>query len=87
MWNKEMPATTPHVTCLADLVRIAAQRDPSSVAIEHDHGQVTYSQLWERAVRLANALLSRGLEPGDRVALFAQNGPDRRAGQLPAHPA
>src|ERR1700748_3290684 len=65
-----------HVTCLADLVRIAAQRDPSAVAIEHDRGRLTYAQFWERAVRVANAMLARGLKPGDRVALFSQNCPE-----------
>src|SRR5436190_9895162 len=66
----------PHVTCLADLVRIAAQRDPAAIAIEHDRGRLTYAQFWERAVRLANAMLARGLKVGDRVALFAQNCPE-----------
>ena len=50
-------APSPHVTCLADLVRVAAQRDPSAIAIEHDRGRLTYAQFWERAVRLANAML------------------------------
>jgi long-subunit acyl-CoA synthetase (AMP-forming) len=59
-----------------DLVRIAAQRDPSAIAIEHDHGQLTYAQVWSRSVRLANAMLARGLRAGDRVALFAQNCPE-----------
>jgi acyl-CoA synthetase (AMP-forming)/AMP-acid ligase II len=65
-----------HVTCLADLVRIAAQRDPSATAIEHDRGQLAYAQVWERSVRIANALLARGLRTGDRVVLFAQNCPE-----------
>jgi acyl-CoA synthetase (AMP-forming)/AMP-acid ligase II len=64
-----------NVTCLADLVRNAAQRDPAAVAIEHDTGRLTYAQFWERSRRLANALLGRGVKPGDRVALFAQNSP------------
>jgi acyl-CoA synthetase (AMP-forming)/AMP-acid ligase II len=71
-----MPTPTPHVTCLADLVRIAAQRDPSAIAIEHDHGQLTYGQVWQRSVRLANAMLARGLKAGDRVAMFSQNCPE-----------
>ena len=70
------PKMLPHVTCFADLVRIAAQRDPAAVAIEHDHGRITYAQFWERAVRMANAMLARGLKPGERVALFAQNCPE-----------
>ena len=65
-----------HVTCLADLVRIAAQRDPSAVAIEHDGGSLTYAQFWDRSVRIANAMLARGLKTGDRVTLFAQNCPE-----------
>ena len=69
-------APTPHVTCLADLVRIATQRDPAAVAIEHDHGRLTYAQFWEGAQRIANALLSRGLRSGDRVALFSHNCPE-----------
>ena len=33
----------------------------------------TYSQLWDRSVRLANALRTAGVEPGERVALLADN--------------
>ena len=66
----------PHVTCLADLVRIAARRDPAAVAIEHDRGQLTYAQVWERSLRIANAMLARGLKAGDRVALFSHNCPE-----------
>ena len=71
-----MPAPQPHVTCLADLVRIAAQRDPAAVAIEHDRGRTTYAAVWDRAVRLANAVLARGVRAGERVAVFAQNCPE-----------
>jgi fatty-acyl-CoA synthase len=66
----------PHVTCLADLVRIACRRDSAAIAIEHDHGRLTYAQFWEGSVRLANAMLAQGLKTGDRVALFAQNCPE-----------
>jgi len=65
-----------NVTCLADLVRIAAQRDPAALAIEHDGGRISYAQFWDRSVRLANAMLARGLKAGDRVALFAHNCPE-----------
>lgn len=71
-----MSAPIPHVTSLADLVHIAAKRDPSAIAIVHDHGEISYAQFWERSVRIANALLARGLRKGDRVALFAQNCPE-----------
>src|ERR1700752_2822602 len=71
-----MSASIPHITCLADLVNIAAKRAPSAIAIEHDHGSLTYAQFWDRSVRIANALLARGLKKGDRVALFAHNCPE-----------
>ena len=66
-------AMSPHVTSLTDMVRIVTARSPSAVAIEHDHGTLTYGQFWDRSVRLANVMLARGLKAGDRVALFAQN--------------
>jgi fatty-acyl-CoA synthase len=65
-----------NVTCLADLVRNAANRDPDAVAIEYEGCQLSYGQFWHRSVRLANAMLMRGLKAGDRVALFAQNCPE-----------
>ena len=71
-----MPSVSSHVTCLADLVRISAARDPAAIAIEHDHGQTTYAQFWERSVRVANAILGCGLKAGERVAIFAQNCPE-----------
>jgi len=71
-----MYPTLPHVTCLADLVRIAARRNPTAVAIEHAHGRIAYATFWERCVRLANAIRARGLRPGDRVAVFALNCPE-----------
>lgn len=71
-----MVSPAPQVTCLADLVRIAAARDPSAIAIEHDRGRLSYAELIDGSLRLANALLARGLRSGDRVALFAHNGPE-----------
>ena len=71
-----MFATAAHVTCLADLVRIAAARDPSATAIEFDSGRLNYAEFMDGAQRLANALLARGLRPGDRVALFSHNCPE-----------
>jgi acyl-CoA synthetase (AMP-forming)/AMP-acid ligase II/ABC-type branched-subunit amino acid transport system permease subunit len=42
------------------------------VATFEGHHQ-TYGQLWERSCRLANALHSLGVQPGDRVALLGDN--------------
>src|SRR5437868_138145 len=65
-----------HVTCLADLIGIAVRRQPRAVAIEHEHGRLTYAEFWERTRRCASALRALGLESGDRVVVFADNAPE-----------
>ena len=71
-----LPLVIPRITSLADLVRIAAARYPAAIAIEHDRGRMSYGEFWDGSLRLANALLARGLKAGDRVTLFAQNCPE-----------
>jgi acyl-CoA synthetase (AMP-forming)/AMP-acid ligase II len=71
-----LTVASPHVTRLADLVRIAAARDPAAIALEHDRGRMSYGEFWDGSVRLANAMLARGLKAGDRVVVFAQNCPE-----------
>ena len=44
-----------------------------NVAVSCDGRHQTYGELWNRACRLANALLEQGLQPGDRVAVLADN--------------
>jgi len=46
---------------------------PDRVAIQYEGGQLTFRQLNARACRLANALLSRGVVRGDRVAILSEN--------------
>lgn len=43
------------------------------VAVVAEGTQLTYGQAWERGTRLANALLSAGVRPGDRVAVLEDN--------------
>ncbi|MGE0830567.1 MAG: class I adenylate-forming enzyme family protein [Hyphomonadaceae bacterium] len=42
-------------------------------AIVHKDRRLSFGEAWERGVRLANALLGLGLEPGDRVAVLEDN--------------
>ena len=35
--------------------------------------RLTYAEAWERSLRMANALLSLGLQPGDRVGVLEDN--------------
>jgi acyl-CoA synthetase (AMP-forming)/AMP-acid ligase II len=49
------------------LVIRAARRFPDRIAVEGPQASLTFAQLADRVVRLANALLAMGLQPGDRV--------------------
>ena len=51
----------------------AADRSPGKVALVCDGQRLTYAQVEARANRLAHALRDRGLERGDRVALYLPN--------------
>ena len=54
-------------------MRRAAQHFSDFEAIVHDDTRLTFSQAWERGVRLANGLLAMGLQPGDRVGVLEDN--------------
>ena len=51
----------------------SALRDPSSVAIIDDVGQVTYGELDRSTNAIAKGLAEAGVKAGDGVALFARN--------------
>jgi acyl-CoA synthetase (AMP-forming)/AMP-acid ligase II len=55
------------------LVTRAARRFGDRIATDGPHGTQTFSQLGDRVVRLANALLALGLRPGDRVLDLQSN--------------
>ncbi|MFC2018481.1 class I adenylate-forming enzyme family protein [Chloroflexota bacterium] len=56
-----------------DFLTIATAICPDHTAIIFEEKRYTFSQLSERINRLANALLGRGVEPGDRVAVLQVN--------------
>jgi acyl-CoA synthetase (AMP-forming)/AMP-acid ligase II len=49
------------------LVTRAAHRFADRIAVDGPGGALTFAELGDRVVRLANALLASGLRPGDRV--------------------
>ena len=47
--------------------------NPDKVAIVFQDERITYRQMGDRACKLANALISLGLNKGDRVAVLLRN--------------
>ncbi|MBJ7522190.1 MAG: AMP-binding protein, partial [Solirubrobacteraceae bacterium] len=60
---------------LATLLDQSARRAPDHVALRLGELAVTYAQLDEQTKRFAALLKSRGIQPGDRVALMLPNVP------------
>lgn len=50
-----------------------AKRHPERMAIVADDRRIRYVEFWGEAQRFAQALLARGLSPGDRVAILLPN--------------
>ncbi|WP_100497451.1 AMP-binding protein [Geodermatophilus chilensis] len=66
-----MPA--PVADTVAALLRRTAAARPGAEAVVCGDVRWTYAQLLERVRTAAGALLSRGVRPGDRVAIWAPN--------------
>ena len=59
---------------LGALLTDNARRHPDRIAIVCDGRRVTYSELDLLSCSLANALVARGIAPGDRAAVYLPNG-------------
>lgn len=57
----------------ASRLRRTVSEHADTLAVVCDDQRQTYAVLYERATRLANALRDAGIEPGDRVAILADN--------------
>ncbi|MFD8221340.1 amino acid adenylation domain-containing protein [Streptomyces sp. NPDC059697] len=68
--------------CLHDLVLDQAARTPDATALRHGTTALTYAELEERTVRLADRLRGAGVGRGDRVAVFLDRGPELVTGLL-----
>ncbi len=55
------------------MVRDAARRDPDAAAIVEGGRRVTFAELAERVTDAARGLVACGVEPGERVAVWAPN--------------
>jgi acyl-CoA ligase (AMP-forming) (exosortase A-associated) len=59
-----------------DLIQTQAERAPEAVALVDRAHSVTYGTLWREVCGLSRALCSRGLERGDRVAVYLEKRPE-----------
>jgi hypothetical protein len=64
------------------LVEAQAARTPDRIALEWDGGSWTYTEVEERANRLAFRLLREGVRPEDRVAICCERSPEMVLAQL-----
>ena len=77
-WPPGLPATlhTPR-TSLYYNVEAAARRYPDKAAIQYFGTAISYAQLQDEIERMAGYLQQAcGIQPGDRVALIAENRPE-----------
>lgn len=58
---------------LGDVVERNGLLYPSHEAVVDERRRLTFAELSERTIRLANALADRGVRPGDRVAVLSPN--------------
>ncbi len=65
--TEPLPLTIPHAA------EAAARRWPEAVALIEGGETRTFSQLWDECRAAASAMLERGVERGDRVAIWAPN--------------
>jgi acyl-CoA synthetase (AMP-forming)/AMP-acid ligase II len=71
-----MPETAVEMGNVARMLWSAADRNPDRAAIVERERSVPYAALRDRAGGIAAALVSAGVRPGDRVALFLERGID-----------
>jgi acyl-CoA synthetase (AMP-forming)/AMP-acid ligase II len=55
------------------LMRQAAHYNAHRTAIIYKKTSLTFAEAWSRGIRMANALMSLGLRPGDRVGVLEDN--------------
>ncbi|PNY26426.1 Nonribosomal peptide synthetase [Tolypocladium capitatum] len=66
-WNEIVPPLMR--TCMHDLFREKARRQPDAVAVQSWDGTLTYKELDDLSSRLARQLRQRGVDVGSRVPL------------------
>ncbi|WP_122818853.1 class I adenylate-forming enzyme family protein [Nocardioides pantholopis] len=78
------PGIVPDHPTMLDAFRATVGRHPEAVAIRYFDGALTFAELDARSDALASALVERGFETGDRLAVYLQNDPALAVGYLAA---
>ncbi|MFM0175047.1 FadD3 family acyl-CoA ligase [Paraburkholderia sediminicola] len=65
--------TLNHILTTPALIARGAARYGTRIAIETAHGNLSYAQLDSARITAARALISCGIQPGERVAIWAPN--------------
>jgi acyl-CoA synthetase (AMP-forming)/AMP-acid ligase II len=63
------------IVLLADVIRLNGRKTPDKVAVIADDRSITFGELHDRMLQVANAMLELA-EPGDRVAVLSENLPE-----------
>jgi long-chain acyl-CoA synthetase len=75
---------TPEHQSLLAAFEASVLRNPDAPAIRYFDGTITFRELKVRSQAFAAALVSRGFQPGDRLAIYLQNNPAFVVGLLAA---
>jgi long-chain acyl-CoA synthetase len=65
--------TQPSIQLVRDFLEESARKLPAKIALICGPQRLTYAEVDERANRLANTLVHRGIQRGDRVAICLKN--------------
>lgn len=65
---------------LVDWVGATCEANPDALVVSGDGGDLTFSDLWRRSMRLAQELCTRGVRVEDRVGLWAEQGGEMMVG-------
>ena len=76
--SRRMPAKSSLIEYLAE----HARRTPDRPLVHHDEGTVSFRELDEQTARARGALATRGIGPGDRVALVMSDSPEMMVAML-----
>ncbi|SER90633.1 long-chain-fatty-acid--CoA ligase [Salipaludibacillus aurantiacus] len=75
-YPKEIPTSIDYeVATLQSYLKRAAERYPNKEALHFMGKEMTYQEVYEEALKLANQLKSLGVKQGDRVAIMLANTP------------